>query len=47
MCIRDSFWNRDDGLLAVGFPKGTYWHMGLTFPASTVRMVPFLSLIHI
>ena len=39
------FWNRDDGLLAVGFPKGTYWHMGLTFPASTVRMVPFYLLL--
>ena len=39
------FWDRDDGLLAVGFPKGTYWHMGLTFPASTVRMVPFYLLL--
>lgn len=39
------FWDRDDGLLAVGFPKGTFWHMGLTFPASTVRSVPFYLLL--
>ena len=39
------FWNRDDALSQSGFPKGTYWHMGLTFPASTVRMVPFYLLL--
>ena len=31
------FWDRDDGLLVVGFPKNEFWTMTLTYPASTVR----------
>lgn len=34
------FWNRGDGLLALGFPKGSYWHMTLSYPESTMRNLP-------
>lgn len=39
------FWNRDDGLLVVGFPKGTYWHMGMTYPVSAIRNLPLYVLL--
>lgn len=26
------FWDRDDGLLVVGFPKNEFWTMTLTYP---------------
>lgn len=39
------FWDRDDGLLVVGFPKGAYWTMGLTYPASTMRNAPLYVLL--
>ena len=34
------FWNRDDGLLVVGFPKGEFWTATLTYPVSTIRNLP-------
>lgn len=34
------FYDRDDGLLVVGFPKGSYWHMGFTFPTESVARMP-------
>ncbi|MDJ1649546.1 MULTISPECIES: sensor histidine kinase [Gordonibacter] len=39
------FWNRDDGLLVVGFPKGEYWHESLTFPTSTITNLPLYVLL--
>lgn len=39
------FWDRDDGLLIVGFPKDTYWHMALSFPVSTMRNLPLYVLL--
>ena len=38
-------WDRDDGLLAVGFPKREFWTMTLTYPASTVRSFPLYVLL--
>ncbi len=34
------FWDRDDGLLVISFPKGEYWHESLTYPASTIANLP-------
>ena len=34
------FWDRPEGLLAVGFPKGSFWHMAVTLPESSVRNLP-------
>lgn len=34
------FWDRSDGLLIVGLPKGEFWTMSLTYPASTMRNLP-------
>lgn len=39
------FWSRDDGLLVVGFPRGEYWTMALTYPTSTVRNLPLYVLL--
>ena len=39
------FWDRDDGLLVVGFPKNEFWTMTLTYPASTVRNFPLYVLL--
>lgn len=39
------FWNRDDGLLVVGFPKGEYWHESLTYPTSTIVNLPLYVLL--
>ncbi|OUO95408.1 two-component sensor histidine kinase [Gordonibacter sp. An232A] len=39
------FWDRDDGLLVVGFPKGEYWHESLTYPASTIANLPLYVLL--
>lgn len=34
------FWKRNDGLLVVGFPKGTFWHLSLSYPTDTIRNLP-------
>lgn len=34
------FWDRSDGLLVIGFPRGSYWHAGLSYPESTMRSLP-------
>ena len=34
------FWDRDDGLLIVGFPRGAFWTTTLTYPTSTIRNLP-------
>lgn len=39
------FWDRDDGLLVIGFPKHEFWTMTLTYPASTVRNFPLYVLL--
>ena len=39
------FWDRDDGLLVMGFPKGEYWHESLTYPASTIANLPLYVLL--
>lgn len=39
------FWDRDDGLLLLGFPKHEFWTMTLTYPASTVRNFPLYVLL--
>lgn len=39
------FWSRDDGLLVVGFPKDTYWHMTMALPESTIRNLPLYVLL--
>ena len=39
------FWDRDDGLLVLGFPKQEFWTMSLTYPASTVRNFPLYVLL--
>lgn len=39
------FWDRDDGLLVVGFPKGAYWHMSMDLPESTIRNLPLYVLL--
>lgn len=38
-------WDRADGLLMVGFPKGLYWTMTFTYPASTMRNLPLYVLL--
>lgn len=39
------FWDRDDGLLVMGFPQGAYWIMSLTYPASSVANLPMYALL--
>ena len=39
------FWDRTDGLLVVGFPKGEYWHESLTLPTSTITKLPLYILL--
>lgn len=39
------FWDRDDGLLVVGFPKGEFWTAIFTYPASTMRNLPLYVLL--
>lgn len=39
------FWDRDDGLLVIGFPQGEFWHESLSFPVSTVRNLPLYVLL--
>lgn len=39
------FWDRNDGLLILGFPQGTYWHVALSLPESTVRSIPLYVLL--
>lgn len=34
------FWDRSDGLLVVGFPKGEFWTNVLTYPTSSIRNFP-------
>lgn len=39
------FWDRGQELLIVGFPRETYWHMAVTFPAQTAAYLPLYALI--
>ncbi|OUO87753.1 two-component sensor histidine kinase [Gordonibacter sp. An230] len=39
------FWDRDDGLLVVGFPKGEFWHESFTYPASFIVNLPLYVLL--
>lgn len=39
------FWDRGTELLAMGFPKGSYWHMTLSYPESTMRNLPLYILL--
>lgn len=39
------FWDREDGLLVIGFPRGEFWHESLSFPVATVRNLPLYVLL--
>ncbi len=39
------FWDREDGLLAVGFPKGSYWSTSMYYPTATVQNMPLYVLL--
>ncbi|WP_165248224.1 sensor histidine kinase [Adlercreutzia sp. ZJ141] len=35
-----AFWDRDDGLLVIGFPREVFWTMRFTYPATVVERLP-------
>lgn len=35
-----AFWDRDDGLLVVGFPRDMFWTMRITYPATAIKRFP-------